>query len=90
MYRRKPSPDIPITSQTLHEKRGAFVTLHKRDNLRGCIGYIRAQKPLHQTIREMALAAAFQDSRFKPVTKNELADLEIEISVLTPLKKIST
>jgi AmmeMemoRadiSam system protein B/AmmeMemoRadiSam system protein A len=83
-------PEINITSQTLTEKRGAFVTLHKKGNLRGCIGYIRPQKPLHQTIREMALAAAFQDSRFKPVTKNELTDLEIEISVLTPLKKISS
>jgi len=49
-------PEINITSQTLREKRGAFVTLHKKGNLRGCIGYIRPQKPLHQTIREMALA----------------------------------
>ena len=85
----KPSPDIPISSQVLKEKRGAFVTLHNRENLRGCIGYIRAQKPLHQTIREMARAAAFQDSRFKPVTEAELGDLEIEISVLTPLEKVS-
>ena len=85
----KPSPDIPISSQVLKEKRGAFVTLHNRENLRGCIGYIRAQKPLHQTIREMARAAAFQDSRFKPVTEAELGDLDIEISVLTPLEKVS-
>jgi AmmeMemoRadiSam system protein B/AmmeMemoRadiSam system protein A len=83
-------PALNIPTKTLHEKRGAFVTLHKKGNLRGCIGYIRPQKPLHQTIREMALAAAFQDSRFKPVTKNELKDLEIEISVLTPLTKISS
>jgi len=82
-----PEPS-PLTS-TLREKRGAFVTLHKGGNLRGCIGYIRAQKPLYQTIREMALAAAFQDSRFRPVTAEELKDLSIEISVLTPLKKIS-
>ena len=85
----KPSPDIPVTSQILKEKRGAFVTLHSQGNLRGCIGYVRAKKPLHQTIREMAIAAAFQDSRFKPVTQGELKDLEIEISVLTPLEKIS-
>jgi len=85
----KPLPDVPITSPILKEKRGAFVTLHNRDNLRGCIGYIRAQKPLHQTIREMALAAAFQDSRFKPITQGELDDLDIEISVLTPLVKVS-
>ncbi|MDX1779613.1 MAG: AmmeMemoRadiSam system protein A [Thermodesulfobacteriota bacterium] len=85
----KPYPEMDISSQTLQEKRGAFVTLHKQGNLRGCIGYIRGQKPLHQTIREMAIAAAFQDSRFKPVTQNELDDLDIEISVLTPLQKVS-
>ena len=85
----KPFPEIDISSHTLKEKRGAFVTLHKHGNLRGCIGYIRGQKQLHQTIREMAVAAAFQDSRFKPVTQSELDDLDIEISVLTPLLKVS-
>jgi hypothetical protein len=83
-------PEIKISSETLMEKRGAFVTLHKRGKLRGCIGYIRAQKPLHETIREMALAAAFQDSRFNPVKKDELKNINIEISVLTPLKKIDS
>jgi len=87
---KKPFTEIAITSETLKEKRGAFVTLHKHGNLRGCIGYIRAQKPLYETIREMASAAAFHDSRFKPVTKDELKDIEIEISVLTPLKKIDS
>ncbi len=85
----KSVPELPPLTATLREKRGAFVTLHKRDNLRGCIGYIRAQKPLFQTIQEMAHAAAFQDSRFRPVTRDELKDISIEISVLTPLKKIS-
>ena len=84
----EPYPAIEITSEKLKEKSGAFVTLHKHGTLRGCIGYIRAQKQLHETIKEMALAAAFQDNRFKSVTKEELKDLEIEISVLTPLKKI--
>ena len=83
-------PEIKITSKTLKEKRGAFVTLHKRGNLRGCIGYIRAQRPLHETIKEMALASAFQDNRFNPVKKGELKDIHIEISVLTPLKKIDS
>jgi len=83
-------PEIKFTSKTLKEKRGAFVTLHKRGNLRGCIGYISAQKPLHETIKEMALAAAFQDNRFNPVKKDELKDINIEISVLTPLKKIDS
>jgi MEMO1 family protein len=81
-------PSLPPLSETLREKRGAFVTLHKGNALRGCIGYIRAQKPLYQTIQEMAQAAAFQDTRFKPVTRDELKDITIEISVLTPLQKI--
>lgn len=83
-------PSIEITSPTLQAKRAAFVTLHKKGTLRGCIGYIRPQKPLHQTIREMAIAAAFQDSRFKPLTASELPDIEIEISVLTPLTRITS
>lgn len=86
----KDLPPLPALSGTLRENRGAFVTLHKGDALRGCIGYIRAQKPLAQTIQEMALAAAFQDSRFKPVARNELKDITIEISVLTPLTKITS
>jgi hypothetical protein len=85
----KDLPEPTPRSDTLREKRGAFVTLHKAGNLRGCIGYIRAQKPLYQTIRETAHAAAFQDTRFRPVTGDELKDLSIEISVLTPLKRIS-
>jgi hypothetical protein len=89
-FRGKKLPEIEITSETLKEKRGAFVTLHKHGNLRGCIGYIRAQKPLNETIREMAIAAAFQDSRFDQVTKKELKDIDIEISVLTPLKRIKS
>ena len=87
---KKEYPDIDAVSDHLKEKRGAFVTLHTHGKLRGCIGYIHAQKPLHETIREMALAAAFQDTRFKPLTKDELKDIEIEISVLTPLKKIKS
>ena len=72
----------------LEELRGAFVSLHRRGQLRGCIGYIEAVKPLLQTVREMAPAAAFQDPRFRPLQADELADLEIEISVLTPLRLI--
>jgi len=84
----KPDPKLDSDSPILKEKRGAFVTLTKRGILRGCIGYIRAYKPLDQTIVEMAQAAAFRDPRFPPVTKNELDDLEIEISVLTPIQEI--
>ncbi|MEJ2428200.1 MAG: AmmeMemoRadiSam system protein B [Deltaproteobacteria bacterium] len=77
-----------VDSSTLHEPRGAFVTLHKDGKLRGCIGQIRAQKPLIETIAEMAEAAAFRDPRFPPVTSEELDQLEYEISVLTPLRRI--
>jgi AmmeMemoRadiSam system protein A len=85
----KPIPDFKIESATLKENRGAFVTIHKRGQLRGCIGYIEGRGPVHRTIEEMAEAAAFRDPRFSPVKEKELQDLEIEISVLTPLKKIT-
>ncbi len=80
------SPEIE--SGTLKEKMGAFVTLKKQDRLRGCIGFIDGRKPLYETVEEMAQAAAFRDSRFSPVREDELKDLEIEISALTPLKQI--
>ena len=83
---KPPKPEV--FSPTLNEPRGAFVTLHKDGKLRGCIGHIRAQKPLVETIVEMAEAAAFQDPRFPPVTTKELSQLEYEISVLTPLRRI--
>jgi hypothetical protein len=82
-------PGYEITSEMLKENCGAFVTIKKHGRLRGCIGYIQAIKPLYQTVQEMAEAAALHDNRFPPVTPEELADLEIEISVLTPLKKIT-
>ena len=82
-------PDFKIDAPILKENRGAFVTIHKKGQLRGCIGYIEGRGPLHKTIEEMAGAAAFRDPRFMPVTEKELPDLEIEISVLTPLRKIT-
>ena len=68
---------------------GAFVTLNKQGELRGCIGNIIGQKPLYQTVRDMAIESATADPRFQPVTKEELKDINIEISVLSPLRKIS-
>ena len=81
---------VQVSSPVLEEPRGAFVSLHRRGQLRGCIGYIEAVKPLLQTVREMAPAAAFQDPRFRPLQADELADLEIEISVLTPMRLIKS
>jgi len=84
----KEVPAFHITSERLKEPRGVFVTIKKHGELRGCIGYVRAIKPLWQAVMEMAEAAAFQDPRFPPVGPSELKDLEIEISVLTPLREI--
>lgn len=78
-----------LESSILKEIRGAFVSLHKKGRLRGCIGCIEGRKPLVTTIEEMANAAAFGDPRFPPVGADELKDLDIEISVLTPLEPIS-
>jgi hypothetical protein len=85
----KKAPAVQVTSERLKEQRGAFVSLHKRGALRGCIGYIHGIKPLHQAVEEMAEAAAYRDPRFPPVTADEIKDLDIEISVLSPLKQIS-
>ena len=67
----------------LLEEKGAFVTLHKSGQLRGCIGNIIASIPLYRTVRDMSIASAANDPRFKPVTLDELEDIEIEISVLS-------
>lgn len=85
---RKAPPSLPNLSEVLKEPRGAFVTLHLRGCLRGCIGLIEAVKPLAETIQEMALAAAFGDPRFPPLTTQEFKDIAMEISVLSPLQQI--
>jgi len=69
-------------------KQGAFVTLKEHGQLRGCIGHMAEDMPLCRTVGGMALAAAFEDHRFSPVTASEVNDLEIEISALTPFTKI--
>jgi hypothetical protein len=85
----KAVPEFHVQSEKLKELRGAFVTINKSGSLRGCIGHIKGTKPLYKTVEEMAEAAAFDDPRFPPVTKDELKDLSIEISVLTPFKQIT-
>jgi AmmeMemoRadiSam system protein A len=84
----RPMPSREGETPRLSEKRGAFVTLKTRGQLRGCIGHTQAIKPLSQTVIDMAQAAAFQDPRFPPLSKKELPDLEIEISALTPFRRI--
>ena len=75
-------------SESLTHERGAFVTLKKKGALRGCIGYNSALKPLALTVRDVAASAAVDDTRFAPVTPPELGELEYEISVLSPLRRI--
>jgi len=79
--------DVP---QSLREPCGAFVTLHKEGELRGCIGYVEGIKPLIETVKDVAEKAALEDYRFSPVTEDELPKIEIEISILSPLKQIKS
>jgi AmmeMemoRadiSam system protein B/AmmeMemoRadiSam system protein A len=74
--------------EALERERGAFVTLTKNGQLRGCIGYVAPIKPLYLTVRDVARMAALRDTRFHPVAASELADLQYEISVLSPLRHV--
>lgn len=67
----------------LLEPGGAFVSLHRSGELRGCIGSLLRDRPLHEVVRDMASAAAFRDPRFGPLTRSEIDFLEIEISILS-------
>ena len=80
--------DYKTEDPNLLAERGAFVTLKKRGELRGCIGFIEPVASLCETVIRTAIYAATEDTRFTPVRPEELSDLEVEISVLTPLKKV--
>jgi AmmeMemoRadiSam system protein A len=82
-----PAPEPP--SERLKERFGVFVTLKIRGRLRGCIGHIVGDAPLCETVSRMALAAAFEDPRFSPLRLDEFEQLEIEISILSPLELCS-
>ncbi len=73
----------------LQRHRGVFVTLKKNGNLRGCMGHMAEDLPLCQAVGTMAIQAAFNDPRFPEVTLNELPDIKIEISVLTPFHPVN-
>jgi len=81
-------PTLNSQLSALNCKCGAFVSLHKQGRLRGCIGHFGEDVPLHEIVAEMARAAAFEDPRFPPVHREELNDIDIEISVLTPMRRI--
>jgi MEMO1 family protein len=82
--------DTSALSENAKKHCGAFVTLNKNGSLRGCIGRFEPNEPLYKVVQEMAAAAATQDYRFPPVEPAELSKIEIEISVLTPMNKISS
>ena len=85
----EPAPAAVAVSPALTEPRGAFVTLTRDGRLRGCIGYIEGVKPLVEAVVDNAASAATGDPRFPPVSEDELADLQVEVSALTPLRSVS-
>ena len=87
---KTPKLDISGFSENIKRHGGAFVTLNKEGQLRGCIGRFEADAPLYEVVQEMAKAAATKDYRFPKVKEEEFGDIGIEISVLTPMRKIES
>jgi len=77
------------SNEVFKQKYGLFVTLHKKGDLRGCIGYIQPYMPLYDSLRDLAVSAAFRDNRFPPLRKEEFDQIDIEISILSPLYLVS-
>jgi len=84
------SSSLYSLNRKLDEKCGAFVTLREYDYLRGCMGHFGEDMPLREVVAEMARSAVFEDPRFQPLRRAELDDIDIEISVLTPMKRINS
>lgn len=80
---RQEKPEFGVLSKGAMLRRGAFVTIHRKGELRGCVGLFTSQEPLYETVAKMGRLASAEDDRFPPVTKDELKDIDIEISVLT-------
>jgi hypothetical protein len=88
--RTRKMPELKVEDPLLKEKRGVFVTLHKRGMLRGCIGYIMPLEELYKAVSKMAIESSTGDPRFPPVRTEELDEIEIEISVLTVPERINS
>ncbi len=82
------SPTRP-EEKALNQHSGCFVTITQNGDLRGCIGNFQSQQPLYLEVTTMAVAAASQDPRFQPMGRDELDNFSVEITVLSPLEKIS-
>jgi uncharacterized protein len=82
--------EIPLTPPSPHlaEPRGVFTTLYHEGHLRGCLGYVLPVASLYRGVAETACGAAFEDTRFPPLTRGELAGLEVSLSVLSALQSI--
>lgn len=85
----QPYTPPPREEQSLNERSGCFVTLKMNNQLRGCIGNFQSRRPLYQEVALMAVAAATQDPRFPPLTSPGLESVRIEITILSPLERIS-
>lgn len=84
----EPVPTAIESTTLLSSPSGAFVTIYKFGELRGCVGEVKPEKPLLQTVIDAAYNAAVNDPRFNPVTLDELEDISIEISIISDLKEI--
>lgn len=82
--------DTQSIPKSLSENMGAFVSVYVQGELRGCIGRISSEDALFRTVKNMAIASSSSDSRFSPIREDELDNMQIEISVLTPLKRITS
>ncbi len=89
IQKKEPYAPTPSTSDTLNREYGAFVTITEGGELRGCIGYTSAIKPLYMTVRDTATLAALRDPRFPPVSESELPKLAYEVSVLSSLRRVT-
>jgi AmmeMemoRadiSam system protein A len=92
-HRLETGASLKVSAETfppeLQAERACFVTLNRQSNLRGCIGHLEAVRPLVEDVADNAVSAAFRDPRFPELKPDELADLEIHISVLTPSEPIT-
>jgi len=88
--RSKKAPPYVTGDKELTSPAAVFVTLNEKKQLRGCIGTTVPQLPLYQAVQQMAVAAAFEDHRFGPVADEEMPDIKIEISVLSPLTRVKS
>jgi AmmeMemoRadiSam system protein A len=86
---RSPDWKADDFDETLRQPAGAFVTLTREGDLRGCIGSIRAVEPLYKAVASSAVSAAFRDPRFPPLAPGELDHLELEISVMGPIERVT-